>query len=317
MNDYRDGVFQFSTKKEYSALDFLLVTDNATVYHDQYTARLKSGVNIFPYAGEYTIRGGFLKVSIADTYPSPFHDGALLRWDDTGTIVVEGLFMHSTLDAIVQPPSTVHTISHLFSYARNVPDITIWDMSNVKTMHNLFEFTNFNQDISGWDVSNLENARGLFENARTFDHDLSRWDVSNVYNFDNMFRDATSFNNGGAPLIWDTSSAVGMRSMFSNARSFNQDVSSWDVSNVSNFQSMFSGATAFNNGGKELVYWDMSNATFLESMLEDTINFQQDLRTWNVDKKHYGKYFAHRSMIDGTEYLPEVLQHRSFAEDVL
>ena len=51
----------------------------------------------------------------------------------------------------------------MFYDAKNIPDITGWDVKKVEDMSQMFRGSDFNQDISNWDVGSVKDMGGMFE----------------------------------------------------------------------------------------------------------------------------------------------------------
>lgn len=156
--------------------------------------------------------------------------------------------------------------------------------SGIEYMNDLFKnVTDFNSDISSWDVSNVISMGHMFDcyeagGNYVFDQNLSYWNVSSVTDMSAMFRDCYVFNSDLSG--WDTGNVIAMVSMFEFAYNFNSDISSWDVSNVIHLSNMFLGADEFN---QPIGTWDVSNVTNMGLMFwgwDATMNFDQDLSTW-------------------------------------
>lgn len=230
IEDYADGIFQFTTKQQNTEMLFWNVSKNATIDHPSFNKpkpfkpHHANGRYQFQQPGTYTIRGGFEKIGLdlkdgtgqshnsASKFSknTPFGKGSSIDvWKDTGTTSVIGAFANSDLSHAVSPPPTVENMRGAFFEARSLP-----------------------QSVESWRTPNVTNMSFMFDNARNVDANLAAWDTSNVVTMEGMFQDASSFKNAGNPLTWDTSNVKNMDRMFRNASSFQADISSWDVSNV-------------------------------------------------------------------------------------
>jgi surface protein len=184
------------------------------------------------------------------------------------------------LDISKWDTSEVTDMTSMFNEAKNIPDISGWEVSSVEYMNRMFYGNNdFNQDISGWDTSSVTEMKGMFQNAENFNQDIGGWDTSWVTDMNEMFHNAQSFNQdiGG----WDTSKVTDMSNMFDQAYKFNGDIGGWDVSKVTNMREMFLNAQSFN---QDIGGWDTSKVRDMTRMFEDAQSFNQDIGGWDVSK---------------------------------
>lgn len=226
------------------------ISPGSLVYHAQYEEPqpLVEGVNTFPYAGEYTIRGTFtmLGADVFDTeeinliYEStPFYSGAITRWEDTKTRDISCAFTGSHLSYIASPPQSIDDMSQAFFKARSVPSLNHWDTSSVTSMFSMFGYAQeFSDDTElRFDTSAVTNMSYMFYEAATFDQDISFWDTSNVTSMNAMFCFALSFNQDISH--WDVSAVQDMSYMFNGVENFHHNLSTWEVSDTVKVDYMF------------------------------------------------------------------------------
>lgn len=314
INEYDDGIFEFTMTENHSRLVFSNVSDNAVAVHQETgeetplvdAAKLENprAFTSFTGAGTYIIHGGFERVEplyrtgnhdIPRSTYSPFRNagGKVLRWEDTGTREAPYLFSNANVTEVVEIPDTLRNVEGMFSEASHVPEsVSDWNTENITNMQSLFyEVQYFDADLSGWDTANVRNMASMFQsnifrqNASEFNQNLSDWDTSNVTDMSRMFYHSRNFNNGQAsgestaPLTWDTSKVTNMSSMFYQAEVFNQPLNTWDTAQVEDMSSMFNNAYAFN---QPLDKWKTQNVHSMEYMFSNALNFNQNLSTWNT-----------------------------------
>ena len=67
--------------------------------------------------------------------------------------------------------------------------------------------------------------------------------------------------------------------IFDDAKSFNGDILKWDVSSVTNMESMFNKATSFNS---DISTWDVSRVTNMAWMFWGATSFNNDISPWDA-----------------------------------
>ena len=128
---------------------------------------------------------------------------------------------------------------------------------------------------------------------------IGSWNTGNITSFNSTFRASPNFNaNIGS---WNTENVTDMSLMFDTASStiwgvFNQDIGNWNTSKVTIMNSMLQQQINFNqdistkivtvNG---LIYtaWNTSNVTnmsFMFNIVGNTGNFNQNIGNWNTSK---------------------------------
>ncbi|QZA70621.1 hypothetical protein AH04_144 [Erwinia phage AH04] len=183
-------------------------------------------------------------------------------------------------------------------------DLSPWDTIRVTDFSQMFmNATAFNGNISKWNTISGNNFTSMFENATAFNIDISTWVMTGAQYLKRMFANAVAFNANLA--AWDVSGVTDMSGTFSGAVKFARNLSAWSVGNVTTMFEMFYKTTLFGaDGTAPLSNWDTSKVTdmtrmfslsgynapldgwsfgpqaILTSMFESSINFNQDVSSW-------------------------------------
>lgn len=187
-------------------------------------------------------------------------------------------------------------------------DLSTWDTIRVTDFSQMFmNATAFNGNVSKWNTQSGNNFTSMFENASAFNIDISKWVMTGAQFLKRMFANAIVFNANLA--TWDVSGVTDMSGTFSGAVNFARNLGAWSVGNVTTMFEMFYNTTLFGaDGSGSLSNWDTSNVTdmshmfslsgynaplvgwsfgnnaILSSMFQNSLNFNQDISTWDVSK---------------------------------
>lgn len=185
-------------------------------------------------------------------------------------------------------------------------DLSTWNTLRVTDFSRMFMNTNaFNGNISKWNTQSGNDFTSMFENAVAFNIDISKWNMVGAQYLKRMFANAILFNANLA--TWDVSEAGDMSGMFSGAVKFARDLSAWSVGKVTTMLEMFYNTPLFGADGSfnlnnwdtskvvdmtsmfklsgfncPIVGWSFGPKALLSSMFEGTLNFNQDISTWDV-----------------------------------
>jgi surface protein len=243
-------------------------------------------LHTYPASGAYevTVDGQFNRFGDDGGWvggPSNDIVTSVSRWDEgTGVTSLKSAFAGSKITAVVAPPSTVTTMSQMFSFALSFNDeLTGWDTENVTDMSGMFEVTHFNQSVSALDTSNVVNMSRMFSSAYDFNQTVGL-DTRKVTDMSAMFAQAWAFDQK-LPETFDTGGVTNMNSMFFDTKVFNQLLpASFDTSDVTDMGQMFSRTLVFDQ--KLPASFDTGNVTSMEKMFFAAKKFDQDLSGWNV-----------------------------------
>lgn len=160
-------------------------------------------------------------------------------------------------------------------------NVSKWNTQSGNNFTSMFEnATAFNIDISKWVMTGAQYLKRMFANAAAFNANLATWDVSGVTDFSGMLSGAVKFARNLAS--WSVGKATTMFEMFYNTPLFGADgsfnLNNWDTSKVVDMTSMFK-LSGFNC---PMAGWSFGPKALLSSMFEGTLNFNQDISTWDV-----------------------------------
>lgn len=134
------------------------------------------------------------------------------------------------------------------------------------------------------DFSNCEDLAYLFSNCKKFNQDVSWMKIPKATTLAYAFANCEAMVGG---VAFETPNVTNMQACFeclspSRDAGWDPDLSTWDTSKVRTMSWMFRGRQYFNNDS--VSGWDTSNVTKMDGMFLDATTFNQNLRSWCVQK---------------------------------
>lgn len=295
INDYEDGVFEFTTNTNNSALfmyglsnNFTIETpNNGTLDLDDLDVTTEGGIIELPGSGTFTVNGGFEILGL----DAPLYIIQRLQYGNQGEI------------EDMSPEELADLIESLEYYNQNSPIIgrTPFSAGSTITKWEDTGTTDISLAFAASNISKIENipttvthASSMFTGARSIPEYISDWDVSNIQDMSAMFFNVKSFDVDIS--AWNTESVENMGLMFFGV-DFDQNLSNWDVSNVTDMGYMFEATKNFNNDGRPLD-WETHNVKDMTGMFHEAKAFNQDLSSWNVSNVIDFNEFADNSPLE-------------------